>query len=92
MALTLNQRHTRAGKQRLLHQLSYDFFQLIWMEFGMLSRLVSVMNLILLLSNPFHISGREPYLCDFDIKKEGNKADINKNNNKTSKEQTNKQN
>ena len=43
-------------------------FKLIWMEFGILLRLVEVMNLILILACVFNIQGREPYLCDF-IKK-----------------------
>ena len=36
--------------------------QSIWMEFGVLLRLVSVMNLILILSRPFCIQGREHYV------------------------------
>ena len=40
-------------------------FQLIWMEFGVQLRLVGVMNLILVLSCPLSIQGRQPYLCDF---------------------------
>ena len=43
-------------------------FQLIWMEFGVLLRLVSVKNLILSLSLPFNIQGREPYLRDLVMK------------------------
>ena len=31
----------------------------------MLLKIVSVMNLILILSHLFNIQGREPYLCDF---------------------------
>ena len=43
--------------------------QVIWMEFGMLLRLVSLMILILILSHPFNIQGRKPYLCGFVKKK-----------------------
>ena len=39
--------------------------QSIWMEYGILLRLVGVMNLKLSLSHPLNIQGREPYLCDF---------------------------
>ena len=35
------------------------------MEFGMLLIFVGMMNLILLLSRPFNIQGREPYIYDF---------------------------
>ena len=35
------------------------------MEFNILLRPVDVMNLILILSGPFNIQEREPYLCDF---------------------------
>ena len=34
------------------------------MEFGILLKLVGVMNLILISSDPFNIEGKEPYLCD----------------------------
>ena len=40
-------------------------FQLILVEFAILLRLVGVMNLILILSHPFSIQGREPNSCDF---------------------------
>ena len=43
-------------------------FQSVWMEFGLLLRLVRVMNLILLLLCSCNIQGREPYLCDFITK------------------------
>ena len=39
------------------------------MEFGKLLRLVSVVNLILVLFRLFNIQGREPYSCDFIKKK-----------------------
>ena len=39
--------------------------QLVWMEFGMLLRLVALIILINILSHPIRIQGREPYLCDF---------------------------
>ena len=35
------------------------------MEFGKLVRLYDVMNLIHILSHPFNIQGREPYLPEF---------------------------
>ena len=38
------------------------------MEFGVLLRFVGVMNFILILSRPFIIQGREPYLSDFVTK------------------------
>ena len=41
---------------------THKSFQLIWMEFGVLLRLVGAINLIL--SCPFDIQGREPDLCD----------------------------
>ena len=44
-------------------------FKLIWMEFGIMLRLVGVMNLMLFLSPTFSIQGREPYLCDLTFKK-----------------------
>ena len=34
-------------------------FQLIWIEFGLVLRLVGMINLILILSQPFSIQGRE---------------------------------
>ena len=40
-------------------------FQSIWLGIGPLLRLVGVMNIKLMLSRPFNIPGREPYLCDF---------------------------
>ena len=49
------------------------------MEFGLLLRLVGVMNLILILSCPFDIEGRELYLHDF-VKKTTNKQKKNPNN------------
>ena len=39
------------------------------MEFGVLLRLVGVINLILILSCPVSIQGREPYLRDCQKKK-----------------------
>ena len=42
-----------------------ESFQLIWMVFGILLRLFSVMNIILFLFRPFNIQGRELYLGDF---------------------------
>ena len=39
------------------------------MEFGVLLRLVGFMKLILILSCPFNIQGRGPYLSDFVGKK-----------------------
>ena len=47
-------------------------FQSIGIEFGMLLILVGVMNLILILSCPFNIQGREPNLYDFVKKKNFN--------------------
>ena len=44
-------------------------FQSIWMEFLKLFRLVSVMNLLLILSRPLNIQGRKPHLSDFVKKK-----------------------
>ena len=43
-------------------------FSMIWIEFGLLLRLVGVINLILILSQPFSIQGREPYFYDFVTK------------------------
>ena len=37
---------------------------MIWIEFGMLLRLVGVMSLILILSCPLNSQRIEPYLCD----------------------------
>ena len=68
MNLTLIQGHRSVRKQKLL-QLSHKSFQLIWMEFCILLRLVRMMNFLLILSQPFSFQGREPYLHDF-IKKE----------------------
>ena len=45
---------------------------LIWIEIGMVLRLVGVMSLMLLLSCPFTVQRREPYLCGF---KGANSAD-----------------
>ena len=47
----------------------FQSFQAIWMEFGILLRLVDVMNLILNLCHPFNIQGKETYWCDFVFKK-----------------------
>ena len=44
-------------------------FRSIWMEFGILLRLVGVMKLTLILCRPFSIQGRVPYLFDFVKKK-----------------------
>ena len=44
-------------------------FHSVSMKFGVLLILVGVMNLILILSLPFNIQGRKPYLCDFNIQK-----------------------
>ena len=38
-------------------------FQLIWVEFGILLRLVSMLDLIL--NSSIQYLGREPHLCDF---------------------------
>ena len=40
-------------------------YELIWMECGVLLKLDSVVNRILILSHPFSIKGREPYLSNF---------------------------
>ena len=40
-------------------------FQWIWMEFGILFRIVSEMNVIFIRSRLFHIQWREPYSGDF---------------------------
>ena len=40
-------------------------FQLIWTEFGILLRLVGVMNLIFIASRQFSIHGRKPNCCNF---------------------------
>ena len=40
------------------------FFPL-WMELGVLLRLVGLMNLTIILSGPISVQGREPFLCDF---------------------------
>ena len=61
LTLTLILGHKSARKQKLVHQLSHSF-QSIWMEFGVLLRLVGVLNLIPILSRPFDIGGREPCL------------------------------
>ena len=45
------------------------FCILIWMVFDTLLRPVGVLNLILILSHPFNIQGREPYLFRFWKKK-----------------------
>ena len=41
----------------------------IWIEFGMLLKLVGLMNAVPILSCLFSIQRREPYLCDFAEKK-----------------------
>ena len=40
-------------------------FKCIWIKFGMLSRLVGLMTLILILCSPVSIQGRESNLDDF---------------------------
>ena len=44
-------------------------FLLIWMEISILLRLIAVMNFLLILTCPFNIQEREPYLHDFVTKK-----------------------
>ena len=39
------------------------------MEFGILQKLVGVMNLVTILSRPFNIQGREPYVISLKKKK-----------------------
>ena len=51
--------------QTLLCQLSHKVFKSIKVEFGILLRLVGVMNPKHNLPCPFNIKGREPYFCDF---------------------------
>ena len=68
MTLTFIQGHWSARKQKLLCHLSHESFKLIWMECGMLLRLVDVMNFMLILSCLFSIQGREHYIYYF-IKK-----------------------
>ena len=46
-------------------------YQSIWVEFGILLRLVGVMNCMLILFCLFSIQGREPYWCD-SVKKKKN--------------------
>ena len=53
-------------------------FQSIWMVFGLLLRLVCVLDLILISCHPFHIQEREPYW--FDLRK--NKLVLYSDNNK----------
>ena len=44
-------------------------FKSIWMEFGVLLRLVGLMKHLFILSLLITIQEREPYLCDFAEKK-----------------------
>ena len=63
--LDLDSRLQQYKKAESCASIILQSFQFIWMEFSILLRFVSVMNLILILSHPFNIQGREPYLCDF---------------------------
>ena len=65
LTLTLIQGHTIARKQILLHQLSLSKFSIDLNAMCVLLSPVGVMNLILILSRPFSIQGREPNLNDF---------------------------
>ena len=57
--LEVIQRHRSESKNSL--PIISPTFQSIWIEFGILLRLVDVMNLIIMLSCPFSIQGRELY-------------------------------
>ena len=61
LAVTFIQGHRCARKQEYLRQLSQSF-QSIWIEFGVVLSL-GVMNLVLILSYPLNIQGREPWFC-----------------------------
>ena len=52
-------------KQKTSASIISQSFHLIWIEFSILLRLISVMSAILILSYPYGIQGRELYLCDF---------------------------
>ena len=58
----------KQGKGHTFAAMISQSFQSVWMEFGVLLRLVGVMNLILV-SCLFNIQGREPSMCDFVKKK-----------------------
>ena len=68
------QGHRSVRMQNLQRQQS----QSIWMKFGILLRHVGVVSLRLILSFPFNIQGREPYLYDFVKNKQTNKQTKNK--------------
>ena len=62
LTLTFLQVYRSLTKQDLLRQLSLEKFQSIWMDFGLLLRLVGVMYVIFILFRPFTSQGRELYL------------------------------
>ena len=68
LTLTFIQSQRSARKQKTSAPIISHSFQLISKEFGILLRLVDVMNHILILYRPFTFQKREPYFYDF-IKK-----------------------
>ena len=64
LALDLVSRSQECEKANTSTPVISQSFQSSWMEFGILLRLVGVGNLILVLSCPVNIQGREPYIYD----------------------------
>ena len=62
MTVTLSQGHSSARKQKLL---CTNYLTKLWLQFGILLRLVGVLNHILILSHLFNIQGRESCMTDF---------------------------
>ena len=78
-----SQEYEKKQKQKLLHQLSHKVFNLSeWNVHGMLLKLISIINHILIWSCPFSIQTRKPYLYDF-AKKKNKKTKKNKTKKKT---------
>ena len=63
--LDLDSRSLECEKVETSASIISQNFQSIWMECGILLRLVDVMNSIHILCHAFDIQGRKPCTCDF---------------------------
>ena len=68
MDLDFNSRSQKCEKAKVSVAIFSQSFQLFKMECGILSRRVSMVNLIFSLFHPFSIQGKEPCLCDYEKK------------------------
>ena len=67
--LNLDSRSQECKKAKPSAAIISESFQSLLVSLGILLTSAIAMNLILILSHPFNVQGREPCLCDFVLKK-----------------------